>query len=339
MPHSYVQRPLHDQNRGGWLPDIASPHNPGVVEIRNAVPTLHGLAGVPDFASDFTYEVGLEGEVVTGAFWGRDPYGDALSVVATRLQDEAGNAHVAFRGLQGRHWVDMTPIPAPEHGPGRWQFVQVGTSVYAMNGGKTFVLALEPYYAPVVAVTKEDGELISHADRSYTFGSRSLETHQNIVVRLPDFILASDDIGYEVTANNEGVVDFDVTTTGILNVNPVTVGETTLSVVAMDLKGRSTRLALTFVVPNQRPIVNDDFLPEIMVTAGSSTNVDISDWFTDTAGDVLTYMAVSNAFARATFSGTTMTISGIKAGSTSLGITATDQGGLASVRIARIRVT
>ena len=327
MPHGYAVRDAR-----AWLPDIRDPKNPGFVEIANAVPTVNGLGGVPDYQDDFTNAIGISGEVVTGTFWGRDPYGDALSIVATRYTDDDGNPRTKFRGLQGRIWVDMSPEKDPVHGEGPWHFVQVSSTVIAINESKPYRLDLEDFYAPVIVET-------SYSNRTFTFGNRAIESNQQIVVRLSDYILIGGVVGYDASTNIHGIISAAVSSDGLLTLGAASVGSTTTRVRASDAQGRSSEVVFTIVVPNQRPVAS--FVPDQSVAVGSSVEVDLGDYFTDTAGDTITYTAVSGTTSLATVvvRDSRLEITGVAAGTLSVGVVARDQDGLAASTSVGVRVT
>lgn len=325
MPHGYAVR-----NTKAWLPDIRDPKNPGFIEVANAVPTVNGLGGVPGYQDDFTNAIG-RGEVVTGAFWGRDPYGSPLSIIATRFVDEHGTAKTRFRGLREKTWADLTPDPPPDHGDGAWTFLQIGTTVITVNNSKPYRLDLEPFYSPVTVDT-------TLSDRTFTFGSRAIETGAAIIVRLSEYILAGGDFGYTTNVARGGIVTLSVSSDKIMRMEAVAVGETTVTVTAKDEAGRSNSVTFTVIVPNQRPIPTQ--APDQNLVVGTPATLDLSDYFRDTAGDVLAFTATSTNenIVTESVAGSVLTLTPVAAGVASVGVVCRDQGGQVAAMSIGVRV-
>ena len=93
------------------------------------------------------------------------------------------------------------------------------------------------------------------------------------------------------------------------------------------------------VEPNRAPVAAEPAnraptavgaVPPQTITAGESASVNVSSYFNDPDGDVLTYAATTSsaAVAGVSVSGSTVTIAGVALGTATVTVTARDPGGL-----------
>ena len=115
-------------------------------------------------------------------------------------------------------------------------------------------------------------------------------------------------------------------------VDPVT-GETNTA------NNCSSAVKVTVAVPNRGPTPRGT-IPTQNVTAGATTTVDVSPYFTDPDGDQLTYTASSSATGTATVtaSGSTLTIRGVAEGKATITVTASDPDGLMATQSVSVSV-
>ena len=107
-------------------------------------------------------------------------------------------------------------------------------------------------------------------------------------------------------------------------------GSLTIKVTATDPAGleASHSFEVTVTVPNRAPTAIGT-IPDILVTVGESSTVDVVSNFTDPDGDNLSFAASSSSSAATvTISGSMVTVSGVAVGSATITVTATDPGGL-----------
>ena len=141
-----------------------------------------------------------------------------------------------------------------------------------------------------------------------------------------------DALTYDASSNNPGVATAGVSGS-TLTISGVTEGSTTVRVAASDPGGLSASHSVSVTVGgrNHAPEAVGT-IPDQTVAAGESAVVNLSLYFTDPDGDALTYDASSNnpGVAAAGVSGSTLTISGVAEGSTTVRVAASDPGGLSA---------
>ena len=116
-----------------------------------------------------------------------------------------------------------------------------------------------------------------------------------------------------------------------LTIRGVRQGVTAVTVTASDPDGLSASQSVAVTVVNQPPAVADS-IPAQTLVAGSAVTFDLSGYFGDPDGDVLTYAAASGdtAVAAAGVMGDTLTIRGVRQGVTAVTVTASDPDGLSA---------
>ena len=120
-----------------------------------------------------------------------------------------------------------------------------------------------------------------------------------------------------------------------LSVTGVAAGSATVTVTATDPGGLSaTQQFVVTVSTGNRPPTTVGTIPDQAITVGATTTVDVSSYFSDPDGDVLTYGASSSdvAVARVSVSGSQVSITGVAAGSVTVTVTASDLGGLSATQ-------
>ena len=136
-----------------------------------------------------------------------------------------------------------------------------------------------------------------------------------------------DRLGYTAVSANTGVATVTVSNANI-TITPVAEGATTATVTANDgsLTAMQTIPILVNPVPNRAPVVALTTAPVTLVAGAGPTDLDISVYFSDPDGDKLSYIAVSadTDVATATLSDTTLTITPVTDGATTVTITASD---------------
>ena len=117
----------------------------------------------------------------------------------------------------------------------------------------------------------------------------------------------------------------------VVTVRATARGVVTVTVTARDPGGLSAQATFTVTVPNQAPVAVDT-VPAQTVFVGDTAHVNMSAYFNDPDGDVLTYLATSaNAAAvSASVSGSVVSISGIATGTAIITVTATDPDSLSA---------
>ena len=150
-----------------------------------------------------------------------------------------------------------------------------------------------------------------------------------------------DALTYSATASGSGVARASASGSTV-TITGLAAGSATITVTARDPGGLTAtqRIAVTVPRPNRAPR-SVGSVPAQTVQVGSSTRVNVSQYFSDPDGDALTYSATSSSssVARASVSGSTVTITGARAGSATITVTARDPGGLSATQQVRVTVS
>ncbi len=149
-----------------------------------------------------------------------------------------------------------------------------------------------------------------------------------------------DALTYTATSSAPAVVRVSVSG-AIVTITGLTAGSATVTVTARDPEGlTATQTArVTVQQPNRAPTPVGT-IPAQSVNPGRNVTVNASLYFNDPDGDVLTYTATSSnsLVARASVSGSTVTITGVTAGSATITVTARDPGFLTATQSISVTV-
>ena len=110
-------------------------------------------------------------------------------------------------------------------------------------------------------------------------------------------------------------------------------GKATVTVTATDPGRLQGQQSIRVTVPNRAPLARAT-IPAMTVRAGEREEVEASAFFTDPDGEGLVYGAESSNPGAATVSvaGSTVTVTAVARGTTSVTVTATNPGGLAATQ-------
>ncbi|MYB97143.1 MAG: hypothetical protein F4X60_01105 [Gemmatimonadetes bacterium] len=133
---------------------------------------------------------------------------------------------------------------------------------------------------------------------------------------------------YSATSSNSAVATVSVSGSTV-SVTAVAKGSTTVMVTATDPGGLGSTQDFQTMVPNRQPVPADT-IPDQTVEVGEPVAVDLSPYFDDPDGDTLTYSAQSSSPGLATVSvrGSTVVITAVAKGTTTVTVRATDPEGL-----------
>ena len=147
-----------------------------------------------------------------------------------------------------------------------------------------------------------------------------------------------DRLTYSATSSNESVAT--VTSSGSsVRVTGVARGTAEIAVTARDPAGLEARQSYGITVPNTEPDAVGD-IPYDTLNVGETVSLDLDPYFSDPDGDPLTYTAdvFFDHVAKATVSGSILTVRGLEDGRTSVTITARDPEGLEADQRTRFRI-
>ena len=141
-----------------------------------------------------------------------------------------------------------------------------------------------------------------------------------------------DVLTYSVTSSNAGVAEASIAGTDI-TVRAAAPGHASVDVTATDPDGLQGQQSFQVIVPNRPPLARGT-IPPITVAVGATDSVDASSWFTEPDGEALVYSATSSnpAVATVAVSGSTVRVTAVAKGITTLAVTATDPGGLGTTQ-------
>lgn len=145
---------------------------------------------------------------------------------------------------------------------------------------------------------------------------------------------------YTAPSSAEAVLTVSLTGSN-LTITAVAPGTATVTVMATDPGGLSATQSaeVTVEAANQAPEAVGTIPPQSL-NPGQSRTIDVSSYFRDPDGDVLSYaVAASNALATASVTGSRVTVIGVAAGSATVTVTARDPGGLSATQSVDITVT
>ncbi|MCY4574855.1 MAG: hypothetical protein OXF01_18935 [Gemmatimonadetes bacterium] len=274
------------------------------VTVPNAAPEAVG-----DIPRD-SVNVGETTAAVDLSRYFEDPDGDALSYSADPFFDRVAitvsGSLMTMTGLEeGRTSVTVTARD-PEG---------------LEDSERTYVTVIQPNRAPEVKSAIPDQEVdLGDTDRLSMF----------FYFDDPD----RDNLTYLVETTDPQVVGVSASGRSV-EITGVAKGTARVTIVARDSDGLEARQSFGVTVPNSAPEDVGE-IPDDTINVGETFAVDLFPYFTDPDGDPLTYTVdvFFDRRAKATITGSVMTVEGLEDGRTSLTITARDpEGGEADQRM------
>ena len=250
-----------------------------------------------------------------------DPDDDVLRYTAV-----SSNTGVATESVSGSS-LTITPVG---EGAATVTVTAYDRPVGGLSVSQTVTVTVRP--RPVVNNRPVvDAEI---ADQTLRVGGDSTEIDLSDKFSDPD----DDVLRYTAVSSNTGVATESVSG-GSLTITPVGEGTATVTVTAHDrpVGGLSVSQTVTVTVRprpvvNNRPVVDAEIADQTLRVGGDSTEIDLSDKFSDPDDDVLRYTAVSSNTGVATesVSGSSLTITPVGEGAATVTVTAYDRpvGGL-----------
>ncbi len=247
-----------------------------------------------------------------------DPDGDALSYTAT-----SSDPNLATVSVSGST-VTVTGVAE-----GSATVTVAATDPGGLSATQSFDVTIQVNQSPVAVGTISArsvsvGDDISVDDVSSYFSD-------------PD----SDVLTYTASSSDPSIATVSVSGSTV-TVTGVAEGSTTITVTATDPRGLSATQSFDVTIQvNQSPVAVGS-ISATSVNVGDDVSVDdVSSYFSDPDGDVLTYTATSSdpSLATVSVSGSTVTVTGVAEGSLAITVTATDPGGLEASHSFEVAVT
>ena len=147
-----------------------------------------------------------------------------------------------------------------------------------------------------------------------------------------------DSLTYTAATSARGVVRVTVAGTRVI-LRGVSRGAAEVTVTATDTDGATAEQTFAVIVANRTPVPVGKF-PELTIARNERLTLPISGYFDDPDRDALTYSGTTSdsGIARATTSGSSVTLTGVAEGQTTVTLTATDPDGLTATQTARLTV-
>ena len=169
---------------------------------------------------------------------------------------------------------------------------------------------------------------------------------RTIILRRPDTVDVSlhfadpdgDSLTYTAATSARRVVRVSVGGALVI-LRAVAKGSAEVTVTATDTDSLTAEQTFAVIVANQAPITVGKF-PELTVARNERLTLPISSYFSDPDRDALTYSATTSdsRIATATASGSSVRLTGVAEGQTTLTLTATDPDGLTATQTSRLKV-
>ena len=148
-----------------------------------------------------------------------------------------------------------------------------------------------------------------------------------------------DTLIYSVESSNRRVATVRISS-GSITIRAASKGEAVVTVTAADPDGLTVSQSFPVTVPNRGPVAAGVF-PGLTIGDGETATLTISNYFSDPDGDKLTYaVGIANTrIALASLFRTSLTLTGVSEGKTTLTLTATDPDNLEATQRAQVTVT
>ena len=243
-----------------------------------------------------------------------DADGDSLVYVATTSDSSVVTAAVAG---------DSATVIAT--GKGQTTVTVTATDPYGLTSEQSFAVTV-PNRGPIILAEIPPQTIYrretARLDLSDYFGD-------------PD----GDTLVYSVAISNRRVATVRISS-GTIIIRAASKGEAVVTVTATDPDNLTNSQSFPVTVPNRGPVAVGVF-PDLTIGDGETTTLAISNYFNDPDGDKLTYAGgtADARIARASIFRTSLTLTGVSEGRTTLTLTATDPDNLEVTQRAQVTVT
>ena len=262
---------------------------------------------------------GATGTLNLGSYFS-DPDGDSLAYAAS-----TDDTSIAAVNLSGATMI-ITPIDS-----GKTTVTASATDPDGLSGTQTFTVKVNQSNQTLVTIgtigtiTLTAGGGAAEMNISHHFTSLSGNT-----------------LTYATSSSDTTVVTVSLSET-MLSLTPIAAGTATIQVIAADSEGSSATQAISVVVnpqPNRAPVTVVSIGSVKVTDRGDAATIDLANHFSDPDGDTLTYTATSARTGMATVSVTdsTVTITPVAEGNTTVTVKATDPDGLSATQTIAVTI-
>jgi|GEM_PF-6294066 len=222
--------------------------------------------------------------------------------------------------------INGTELRLTAEGPGD---AAITIAVDDNSGGTaTTAFQAEVNQAPVVSAPVDDQILVLNGD--------PLTVALDTVFTDPD----GDNLEYSAASDNVLVATAAIDN-GLLTVEPLLLGEATISLEASDGRGGSTSNAfIVTVVERQPPVVTNPIADQTLTLGGAPFSVNLDEVFDSPEGDALTYTAEASPAHRVTLTldDAQLTVAAALTGAATVTATATDEAGATAEAVFAVAV-
>ena len=278
--------------------------------VNNFAPVITDT--IPDVSVRNSATYGVYGELYFS-----DPDGDTLTYTAT-----SSNSTIAEVAVGG---VENSTVTILANALGAATITITVTDPSGATASQTFTATVVNNFAPVITDTIPDVQIRN----SLTYG-----VYGELYFSDPD----GDTLTYTATSSNNIIAQ--VAVGGVEN-STVTIlanalGAVSITITVTDPSGATASQTFTAIVVSETgdPSPIGTIPNQTLYLGEAPATVDVSGYFLDPNGDVLTYTATSFDITKATVSvsSSTLTITPIAVGTTAITVTATDPGGLTATQ-------
>ena len=310
--------------------------SPGITTIAATFATTEGTAtiwvGYPSEFNAFTgLRIGNDGSITlqTGGITLSAGVTECLTGGETFNGNRFDYHWTAWQLDTGSGWTEVPGTKRADNKLCGYDLASATPGKYRLVGDMTLAGVRDNYKSEneVTGGNRPPAAVGSISARSVTVGDDVSVDDASPYFSDPD----GDILTYTATSSNTGLATASVSGSTV-TVNGVAEGSATITVTATDPGGLSATQSFDVTVDraNQSPVAVGS-ISDRLVNVGDNVSVnDVSPYFSDPDGDILTYTAASSnmGLATASVSGSTVTVNGVAEGSATITVTATDPGGL-----------
>ena len=249
-----------------------------------------------------------------------DPDGDTLTYTASSSDTGVAAANLSSAA------VIITPIAA-----GSATVTAKATDPDGLSTTQTFTVTVNQQEQSLVAL----GSI-----GSITLTAGGGDAEMNVAHHFNN--LGGGAVTYATSSSDTDVATVSLSGT-ILSITPIAAGTATIKIIAVDSEGSSATQTISVVVnpqPNRSPVTVVSIGSVEVTDRGDAATIDLANHFSDPDGDTLTYTATSarTGMAKVSVTDSTVTITPVAEGNTTVTVKATDPDGLSATQTIAVTI-